>query len=1316
MQTRPDPDSITDDVADRIPIFRPGEVDPALAAGRLAIAVEAAIAAHGARAAARREQRVAAIAESERRRREASAAAIAAHDRTVTSAITLRDETLEREEHRYQERLQRIDRELAEAERTAREKAESSDEQTRKALAEAVWIADSVHESGLERNQKEADGVRERIATARQVLEEQRRESLEFLRRCRQREPRFTLDPEKLAAAIQGPTAVPGALVDLREAAARLQKLTLPLMFRGFIPVLLLLPGVVVGGTAAAFARPGEPVALAIGAGAGIGASLLILAICRLVARRQIRGIYRRFAFAAATVDRAAEVALKDASETRRRGDQVLDRTLEAEKSAAEEKFSPVLEEISGRLSERLAQLETLGPKYREKALASRDERVEEAVAAADAEVKAAERARVEALAHADEAATAAAAAAEEAHQVEGDAIEAKWSAVLADLATSRSSLERLAEPRRLSWTDPAWRSWDPHAAPGLPIMLGESRVDPAALLAAHPPAHPEDAASPLPEAFSLPLLLDLPHRRGLLVEVDGASRPRGLEVLQAAVLRILTTIPPGKVRLVLVDPVGLGQNFAGFMHLADEDQALVGDRIWTDPRHIEQRLTDLTEHMETVIQKYLRNEFDSIDAYNEKAGEIAEPYRVLVMADLPANLTETGGKRLASILESGARCGVLTLLLRDLRMPLPPALLAEDLARNVVRVHPRSKESTDLAVAVEGLAALPLALDQAPPADLLQALAGRIGRSAKTASKVEVPFEAIAPQGSDRWTLDSGQRLAVSLGRAGATRLQQMVLGEGTAQHVLIAGKTGSGKSTLLHALITNLAAWYSPEQVQLYLVDFKKGVEFKTYATHRLPHIKAVAVESDREFGLSVLQGLDAELKRRGDLYRAVGVQDLKGYRAARPDDPMPRTLLVIDEFQELFTEDDKVASEAGLLLDRIARQGRAFGVHAVLGSQTLGGAYSLARSTMGQMGVRIALQCSEADAQVILSDDNSAARLLSRPGEAIYNDAGGLVEGNSPFQVVWLPEEVRDRVLADVVTLAKDRGLPPAMPLIFEGSAPADLASNAPLAELLRDHSKRPSRELLRIWVGDPVAIRDPACAEFRRQPGSNLIVVGQQIETTLGMLASGLIGAAAQREAKALRILLADGTAADDPSAGTLPAIVERLPCATKVLTPRELSEALVELAQEVLARQDDPTRDATTTLLVIHGLHRFRDLRRDEDDYGFSADEGPPKPDKLFASILREGPAVGVHVVASADTVPNLQRVVDRNGLREFDWRVALQMGASDASTLIDSPLASRLGLTRAYLHSEEQGLLEKFRPYPPPPIEFVDRALREMVD
>src|SRR4030095_669077 len=93
---------------------------------------------------------------------------------------------------------------------------------------------------------------------------------------------------------------------------------------------------------------------------------------------------------------------------------------------------------------------------------------------------------------------------------------------------------------------------------------------------------------------------------------------------------------------------------------------------------------------------------------------------------------------------------------------------------------------------------------------------------------------------------------------------------------------------------------------------------------------------------------------------------------------EEGMPRVLLIIDEFQEFFTSDDRIAHDSALLLDRLVRQGRAFGIHVLLGSQTLSGAYSLARSTMGQMAVRVALQCSEADAHLILSDErNEAAR---------------------------------------------------------------------------------------------------------------------------------------------------------------------------------------------------------------------------------------------------------------------------------------------------------------------------------------------------
>ena len=241
-----------------------------------------------------------------------------------------------------------------------------------------------------------------------------------------------------------------------------------------------------------------------------------------------------------------------------------------------------------------------------------------------------------------------------------------------------------------------------------------------------------------------------------------------------------------------------------------------------------------------------------------------------------------------------------------------------------------------------------------------------------------------------------------------------------------MIAGKTGSGKSSLLHTLICNLALHYSPDEVQFYLVDFKKGVEFKTYASHDLPHAQIIGIESDREFGISVLERLDTILKERGEKFRSVNAQDVNSYRRARPNERMPRLLLVVDEFQEFFVEDDNLAAAANLLLDRLVRQGRAFGIHVLLGSQTLGGAYSLARSTLGQVAVRIALQCSESDAHLILSEENAAARLLTRPGEAIYNDSNGLTVGNHPFQIAWLPDDRRDDYLAQVQEITAGDGL--------------------------------------------------------------------------------------------------------------------------------------------------------------------------------------------------------------------------------------------------------------------------------------------------
>src|SRR5207249_276359 len=92
---------------------------------------------------------------------------------------------------------------------------------------------------------------------------------------------------------------------------------------------------------------------------------------------------------------------------------------------------------------------------------------------------------------------------------------------------------------------------------------------------------------------------------------------------------------------------------------------------------------------------------------------------------------------------------------------------------------------------------------------------------------------------------------------------------------------------------------------------------------------------------------------------------------------------------------------------------------------------------------------LQSSEADANMILSKDNTAARLLSRPGEAIYNDANGLVGGNDPFQVVWLSDEQREKHLEGLHARGGGRYPPP---LVFQGNTTADPATNPALTRVL------------------------------------------------------------------------------------------------------------------------------------------------------------------------------------------------------------------------------------------------------------------------
>ncbi|MEY3895045.1 MAG: hypothetical protein RLZZ214_564, partial [Verrucomicrobiota bacterium] len=875
------------------------------------------------------------------------------------------------------------------------------------------------------------------------------------------------------------------------------------------------------------------------------------------------------------------------------------------------------------------------------------------------------------------------------------------WTADVLSRFETLASLENHSLSSFPAWTPAVCAEWTPPAEAPQAIRIGHLLVDSAKLTG----GLPYDPRIVLPDASTLevPFSMAFPDQGSILIETDDGDDAATV-ALNAIALRLLAEHPPGRASFVFIDPVGLGKDFAGLMHLADYEETLINHRIWTQSTQIEERLAELNDHIEKVIQMYLRNEYANITEYNEQAGTIAEKYRFLVIAGFPNAFSETSCKRLLSIASSGARCGVHLLIQRDLRLPLPDATLDDELRRACTRVTLRDGVF-HLADSLPG--ADVVVFDPPPTHEDSITLVHRIGKASIDSNRVQVPFSQIAPPPDEVWTSDTTDELRVPIGRTGAKKLQMMAIGKGTRQHALVAGKTGSGKSTLFHVIITNLALWCSPEQVEFYLVDFKKGVEFKCYAAKRLPHARVIAIESDREFALSVLQRIDGELKRRGELFRHAGSQDLAGYKRTPRHEPLPRSLLLIDEFQEFFTEDDSVAQEASLLLDRIVRQGRAFGIHVILGSQTLGGAYTLARATLGQMVIRIALQCNETDAHLIMDDDNPAPRLLTRPGEGIYNDQAGALAANSPFQIVWLPEDERDAVLDQVNALATRGGKQAPTPIIFEGNAPADVRDNSELKRLLASHpAARPVTA--RAWLGAPNSIKGPTEAQFQRQSGSHLLVVGQSAERALSLLAISIVSLAAQYPPEQVEFVILDPHAYDHGDSGFFQRLAAILPQKIRIGGPGEVPALLADLSQELEARGPTSGRDAPEIFLIVHDLQRFKSLRPD-DEFRFSMDDDAgATPAQAFASLLGEGGPVGMHVLAATDTWNNVSRWIPRKLMAEFEMRVLFQMSANDSSNLIDSPAATSLGLHRALFHNEHHGTLETFRPYAMPDDAWLD--------
>lgn len=864
--------------------------------------------------------------------------------------------------------------------------------------------------------------------------------------------------------------------------------------------------------------------------------------------------------------------------------------------------------------------------------------------------------------------------------------------------------------PTAAGWAHPGWLEAAPAASLQRIIRLGQFE-----------PRLPQSA-----NIGPIPALLEFPFRAGLAIAADVAHRPTAVDLARAVVLRSLAAAPPGDLRFVFVDPVALGQSIADFRHLAEFDQRLVDVKTWTSERDIESRLEELSDHLEVVISNYLRGQFESIDDYNLQAGEVAEPYRILVIFDYPQGFTGRSARQLLSLIENGPRCGVHTVLLHDPTQPSREEMPVDRLTHSMYRIdltgnRPRATLGEPVGqVDLDFLpdAAPPIAFEaEGRPATPFAQLLLNVGGASRQAHSGPVTLERVLPilgklistgrsdqvpqvadpsrriEATDAdswWTATTASGACAPIGRAGASDLATLYFSSTEiAGGAIVVGLPRSGKSTALHAAILSLSIIYSPEELELYLVDSKHGVEFKVY--ERLPHARLVSINSERELSVAVLQSLDGEIRRRAELMkrRTAGKANITEYRAATGE-TLPRIVLFMDEFHEVFEEDDALGQAAFAAFSNIVRQGPFAGVHVVVASQTLSSMPAMDRGTLSLLPMRVAFMCNDADADLVMGDDNREVKALSQQGAGIFNPARGEPSHNKPFRGMYVAPDERDGLL-DAIS-AKAAGIALGrMPRVFDGDTLAVRPANRPPGSATR----------AAFALGEPFDLEPWAELALRRGRGANVVLFGAIGEENADASVDGAVHSClGDATASGMAVQVVDFMGQVETAGPDLDLMRACQALGVDYRRASALTEVLTGVESEVGSRRAAADYGRPGLLLVLYGLHRALELAP-EDPYADPAAADQQDQARSLARVLRDGPEVGCHSIVVLDRLAQFERRLGRDMLKEFDWRVAGSgLSSSEVATITDSYGDGDIRHSQLLIVDHGQGRKRRVRGYP----------------
>ncbi|MGL2534405.1 FtsK/SpoIIIE domain-containing protein [Helicobacter pylori] len=542
-------------------------------------------------------------------------------------------------------------------------------------------------------------------------------------------------------------------------------------------------------------------------------------------------------------------------------------------------------------------------------------------------------------------------------------------------------------------------------------------------------------------------------------------------QFLREMLMRLLSSAPLVQLEVVLVDALSLGGIFNLARRLLDKDNDFIyQQRILTESKEIEGALKHLYEYLKVNLQEKLAGFRDFVH-YNENEKDPL-PLKALFLSGVDA-LSQNALYYLEKIMRFGSKNGVLSFVNLESEKNNKSA---EDLKKHAEFFRDTTSFECLKYLSVEVIN------DHGIQSQHMQDFADKIKAYYEKKKVVKSELKALQKD-KEFWTESSQFKVSVPVGWD--INHKEVCFEIGNEQnHTLICGRSGSGKSNFLHVLIQNLAFYYAPNEVQLFLLDYKEGVEFNAYTDPILEHARLVSVASSVPYGITFLKWLCDEIKKRAELFKQFKVKDLSDYRK---HEKMPRLIVVIDEFQVLFSDNStQVKGSVERSLNTLLKKGRSYGVHLVLATQTMRGT-DINPSFKAQIANRIALPMDAEDSSSVLGDD--AACELVRP-EGIFNNNGGNRKYHTKMSIPKAPDDFKS-FLTKIHAEFNQRNLAPIDRKIYNGEIPLKMPNTLKANEMRLHLGKKVDYEQKDLIV------------EFENSE-SHLLVVSQDLNARIALM--------------------------------------------------------------------------------------------------------------------------------------------------------------------------------------------------------------------